>query len=152
MYSCLSFNDRKEFTNILILPDQRVLNDKQSSQTTSFFLSTEYRMIHRVHKHLNSSRPWSFEWFIENQAYLRSSDSTPRVAPPPPLPSASWLSFSGFLSSSLLTGVGRGVGCGRGAKSYDSEKAWSYINHSILSVPDPSLLKGTVQRDRSGRN
>jgi hypothetical protein len=25
---------------------------------------------------------------------------------------------------------------GRGAKSYDGEKAWSSIGHSILSVPD----------------
>ncbi len=53
----------------------------------------------------------------------------------PTIPSASCLSFSVF-----LCGAGRvywlgGMGWdGRGAKSYDGEKAWSSINHSILSA------------------
>ncbi len=44
---------------------------------------------------------------------------------PPPLPSASLLS--------LLTGMGGGGGEG-GTKAYNGEKAWSSINHSILSA------------------
>jgi hypothetical protein len=36
------------------------------------------------------------------------------------------------LGDSLLTGEGKGKG--GGAKSYDGEKAWSSINHSILSA------------------
>ncbi len=36
----------------------------------------------------------------------------------------------------MLTGAGeRGVG---GAKSYDGEKAWSSVNHSILSARNAS--------------
>ncbi len=70
-------------------------------------------------------------WFIEAQAFSPSYDLAP-----PPLPSASCLIFSVFLS------VARGAywddwggeGSGRGAKWYDDEKAWSSINHSILSV------------------
>ncbi len=56
-------------------------------------------------------------------------------SPPPPPPTASYLSFSDFLCvagrSNLLTEEGEGGG--RGAKSFDREKAWSSINLSILS-------------------
>jgi hypothetical protein len=31
-------------------------------------------------------------------------------------------------------GEERGIGVGEGAKSYDNEKAWSSLNHSILSA------------------
>ncbi len=57
--------------------------------------------------------------------------------PPPPPPPVSKLSL--FLSllvyrrSRFLTGEEEGSG-GRGAKSYDREKAWSSINHSLLSA------------------
>ncbi len=55
--------------------------------------------------------------------------------PLPTLQSASCLSFS--VSPVELTdgrwGEGDGGKGGGGAKSYDSEKASSYINHSILS-------------------
>ncbi len=34
----------------------------------------------------------------------------------------------------LTEGEGGGVGGGAGAKSYDDEKAWSTMNHSILSA------------------
>jgi hypothetical protein len=57
------------------------------------------------------------------------------LAPPPPLPPTSpvSLSRSSFLSPVELTD-GRGwVGGGRGAKSYDGERAWCSINHLILS-------------------
>jgi hypothetical protein len=42
--------------------------------------------------------------------------------------------------------MGRGVVGGRGAKSYDGEKAWSRFNHSILSAAllhftDPDLIE-----------
>ncbi len=55
--------------------------------------------------------------------------------PFPPLLSASCLFFLSLpvcRRSSLLTGEGGGGG--GGAKSYDGEKAWLSINHSILSV------------------
>jgi hypothetical protein len=58
-----------------------------------------------------------------------------------PSPS-SWLAFSVFLCA-----VGRAFGrewggeSGGGAKSYDGEKAYSFINHSILSGPMPKYWK-----------
>jgi hypothetical protein len=51
---------------------------------------------------------------------------------PPPLPLASCLSFSLFQSIAGRA-CWRERGGGGGAKSYDGEKAWSSINHSILS-------------------
>ncbi len=82
--------------------------------------------------------PESIEWFIENQAFLRSYDSAPR---PPPLPSPSLVSkLSLFLSLSVCRRSGE-VGSGRGggleAKAYDREKTWPSINHSIVSVTTP---------------
>ncbi len=72
----------------------------------------------------------SIEWFIEDQALLRSYDQAPH---PPPHPSTSpisklslLLSLSVCRRSSLLT---KGGGGGRGAKSYDREKAWPSIIH-----------------------
>jgi hypothetical protein len=35
-------------------------------------------------------------------------------------------------------------GGGEGAKSYGSEKAWSYINHSIVSGPTENVLEGKM--------
>ncbi len=65
-------------------------------------------------------------WMIyRGPGFLRSYDLAP---PPPPLSSASCISFSVGRRSSLQTGDGEG-----GAKSYYSEKAWSPLNHSILS-------------------
>ncbi len=56
---------------------------------------------------------------------------------PPPTPSPV-IRLPLFLSrrSSLRT-VGGGWGGGRGAEFYDRRKAWSSINHSILSGGDP---------------
>ncbi len=70
----------------------------------------------------------SIEWFIEDQAF---SPSIIWLLSLLPLLSISCLSFSVFLccQSSLL----RGEGGGGGAKSDDSEKAWSFINHSMRS-------------------
>jgi hypothetical protein len=76
----------------------------------------------------------SIELFIADPAFSRSYDLAPPPTPPPL--SASCLSFSVSLPvchrSSFLTdgGGGRGVG---GAKSYDCNKTWPSINHSILS-------------------
>jgi hypothetical protein len=72
--------------------------------------------------------PKNIEWFIEDQAFLRSSDSA--------LPHLSrqqvvFLPFSVFLCA---TGRAywreRGGGGGRGAISYDHEKTWPSIYHS----------------------
>ncbi len=72
----------------------------------------------------------SIKRFIEDQAFLRSYDSAPR---PPPfnllLPLTTCLSSKVFLVE--LTDGRAG---GRGANSYDSEKAWPSIYYSILSV------------------
>ncbi len=56
-----------------------------------------------------------------------------RPPPPPSLPSASFLSFSVFRVSPVELTDGAG-GCWRGGGgSYDGDKQWSSINHSILS-------------------
>ncbi len=72
---------------------------------------------------------------MENHAFLRSYDSDPHLPPFPPLPAASCLSFSVFLcvAGRELTDGREGGGDGRGAKSYDREKAWPSLNHSIIS-------------------
>ncbi len=54
----------------------------------------------------------SSEWFIEDQAFLRSYDSAPR--PPPPLQQVASLSQSSFVSPVELTDLRfRGRGWGR---------------------------------------
>ncbi len=56
--------------------------------------------------------PEMIEWFIEDQAFLRSYDSTPRTPPPPTSPvskSSLFLSLPVCRRSSLLTGKGAGV-------------------------------------------
>ncbi len=75
------------------------------------------------------------EWFVKDQVFfLRLYDSAPR---PPSSPLSRQqvvsLSRSSSVSSGKLTDE-RGVGGGRGAKLYDSENAWSSINHLKLSV------------------
>jgi hypothetical protein len=52
--------------------------------------------------------------------------------PYPPHPSVITLSLSSYVLLVELTD-GEGGGGGRGAKSYDGEKAWSSTKHSILS-------------------
>ncbi len=61
--------------------------------------------------------PESMEWFIEDLAFSPSYDLAPPVC----------------RRSSLLTRERVGVG---GVKPYDGEKAWSFINLSILSGPN----------------
>ncbi len=60
-------------------------------------------------------------------------DSAPRPPPSSPISSASCL-FSVFMCVAVRTYWRQGGGGGgQGAKSYDCEKAWSSVNHSILS-------------------
>ncbi len=68
----------------------------------------------------------SIKWFIEDKAILQSYNSARRLPPPPfPLPWASCLSFSVFLCACCRAyWLERGERGGRGAKSYDREKAW----------------------------
>jgi hypothetical protein len=81
--------------------------------------------------------PESIEWFIHKIYRFRVSQAFSRLydlAPHPPRPPVSKLDprHTGRLRKrdNLLPGE-RG---GRAAKSYDRKKAWSSINHSILSV------------------
>ena len=74
------------------------------------------------------------ELFTEDHDFSPSYDgSSPTPSPPPPVSTLD-RRHSGRLRKwdSLLTGWG--VGGGVGAKPYDSKKAWSSINDSILSV------------------
>jgi hypothetical protein len=64
-------------------------------------------------------KPESIEWFIEVQAFSPSHD----LAPPPPLPPLSVSKLSLFL---ILPVYRRSI-------SHNGEKAWSSINHSMLS-------------------
>ncbi len=76
--------------------------------------------------------PESIEWFIEVQAFLRSYDSATRPLSPPPTPVSKLSQFLG-LSVPRRSSFWRERGGGGGAKLYDGEKAWSSINHPILS-------------------
>ena len=58
--------------------------------------------------------------------------------PPPPLPSVSSTGDAQKDRAERQFADGRGGGGGRGSKSFDSEKAWSSITHSIFSKT-PSL-------------
>ncbi len=74
------------------------------------------------------SSPESTEWFIEDHAFSRSYDLSPRH----PLPTLLSGSSTGYkhIDWERKTRGGRG----RGAQSFDRKKACSSINHSILSV------------------
>ncbi len=85
--------------------------------------------------HHSVQMPESIEWFIEDQAFSPSYDLAP---PATPLPS-SVSKLSLFLR--LLCVAGReGKGGGGGAKSYGGQKAWSSVNHSILSDRSPAAI------------
>ncbi len=75
-------------------------------------------------------RSWTecIEWLIKNQAWFGSSP-TPFLLPSP-LPREQVVSLS---PASCVLPVKLRTGWGDGAKSYDGEKAWSSINHSVLS-------------------
>ncbi len=77
-------------------------------------------------------RPESIEWLKENQAISTSYD----LAPPPLLPPSPVSKPTGDIQEDRERETTcwreRGEGAWGGAKSYDGEKAWSSINHSIL--------------------
>ncbi len=86
---------------------------------------------------IRGTRSESIELFIEDQALSPLYDLVIWLHPQslPVLPSASYLSFSVFLYvASWVYWRDRG-----GVNSYDSENAWSSINHTILYDPDPDL-------------
>ncbi len=58
--------------------------------------------------------------------------------PFPPLPAVSWIGDT--QEDWEMRQLADGRGGGEGAKSYNSEKAWSSRNHSKLSGPFPSLF------------
>ncbi len=76
----------------------------------------------------------SIKSFIEGQAFLRLFDLALPLPPPSPVPSASCPSLSVFLcvADRAYCWERGGRRWGR-ARSYDHEKAWSSINHSVLS-------------------
>ncbi len=49
--------------------------------------------------------------------------------------------YTGRLRKGDNLPTGEGGGDGGGAKSYDGEKAWPSINHSILSAPNCPLFQ-----------
>ncbi len=92
-------------------------------------------IVHQRKEGEESGQQWGMsegiECFTEDQAFLQSNDSGPRPPPSRPLSrqQITSLSQSSCLSPVELILTGEG---GRGAKSYDRERAWPSINHSIL--------------------
>ncbi len=89
------------------------------------------------------TNPESIELFVEDQAFSPSYDWVlPHLLPPP------FSKLSLFLSLHVSIGEitdRKGGREGGGANSYDREKAWSSINHSILSG-QPVRCKKCLQR------
>jgi hypothetical protein len=80
------------------------------------------------------ARDREYWWFVDCQAFSRSYDLAPPPSPPPPSAvSKLGLLRTGGLSKKDNFADGRGGGGGQGAKSYDGDKVWSSVNHSILS-------------------
>ncbi len=77
--------------------------------------------------------PESVEYFVEDLAFSPSYQLAPSPPPPPYQPVVSFSQSSCVSQAELTKRKGRGEGWG-GAKSYDGGKAWSSINHSILSA------------------
>jgi hypothetical protein len=69
---------------------------------------------------------------FRDQVFFRSYDFAPCSLP-------LFLSLPVLRRPNLLPGKEGGRGGGQGAESYDSEKSWPYINHSILSGGMKSL-------------
>ncbi len=94
---------------------------------------------HSSHSNTAALFTESIAWFIEAQAFLRSYDSASRPPRCPPsreqvvsLSQSSCVPPVEFTEGpSRVRGRERG---GWGAKSYDGEKAWPSINHSLLSA------------------
>ncbi len=86
----------------------------------------------------NLSGPDSTELFIEDQGF---SPPYKFGSFPPPLPAhlITSVSSTSVTHSKNESQLADGIGDGGGAKAYDGEKAWSSINHSILSGPEDPL-------------
>ncbi len=76
--------------------------------------------------------------FIEGKASLRSYDSAPRPRPPPtplsPRKARPLATHRKTEKERQDAAARRGEGGGSGADSYDRQKRWPSINHSILST------------------
>ncbi len=74
------------------------------------------------------------KWFIKDQTFLPSYD----LAPLPPIAPSPVSKVSLFLSLSVCRAYWQKGGTGGGSRgrseSYEREKSWSSINHSILSA------------------
>jgi hypothetical protein len=85
-----------------------------------------------INESVRTPREYCMIYTVEDQAFLRSYDSGPHPSQPLRPPSRQQVvspsSLRVYRRSSLLTGEG---GSGGGRKSYDREKAWPSINHSI---------------------
>ncbi len=85
----------------------------------------------------------SNEWFIEDQAFSPSYD----LAPPPLSSQKAWPATH-ISETKKVRQLAYGNG-GGGAKSYDSQRAWSSINHLILSAPPPPPVSKLDRRHTS---
>jgi hypothetical protein len=76
------------------------------------------------------------DFFCIGSASLRPSICKYQIVTSPVIKFSPFLCFPVCRQSSLLTRE-EGLGEGEGAKSYDSEKAWSSIIYQLLSDPNP---------------
>jgi hypothetical protein len=74
----------------------------------------------------------SIKLSLEDQAFSPTNDLAPRPPLPPPPVSKLDRRNTGRLRKIIKLLTGEGGGDGGGAKSYDGEKVYSSINHSIL--------------------
>jgi hypothetical protein len=78
--------------------------------------------------------PENIEGFTEDQAFSPSKDLAP-PRPPPPLARQQVVFLSqSFCGSPVELTDGREGVSGGGVETYDGEKTWSSINHSILKT------------------
>jgi hypothetical protein len=149
----LQHNGIERILDFINLFSQKSLNNAMQMLNATIMLNVQYACImptnvhlgHRVstcalymYSLLSSSICYAYSnyvareyWMVYRRPGLKAVVWFGSSPIPPLLPSASCLSFWVFLClspSSLLTGE---VGGGAGAKSYDGEKAWSSLNHSI---------------------
>jgi hypothetical protein len=98
-----------------------------------------------------SSRPYfpeSIEYFIEGQAFPPPYDLAPRPPLPPPSPVSKLVRrHTGRLRKRYNLLMGEGLkGLGEEQNHTTDEKAWSAINHSILSGRSPTQFYNSVRQ------
>ncbi len=107
-----------------------------SRKAVSVTVNTHTRKEKHIAIFRRAGTVWSesFECLKEDQAFSSLYDLAPHPHPPSPLLFASCLPFSVFLCIAACRAYWQewGGGGGGGARSFDGEKAWSAINHSIL--------------------